>query len=88
MTPIQRRACLSLRDVRLSQFGPHRFRKALIAQAESQTWASIELSAKQVRRLARIVRTFRRQIANPHLLFWAQRVLAEQRFLQEDVCPK
>jgi hypothetical protein len=37
----------------------------------------IELSDRQVFRLALLIRTYRRQVGDPNLLFWAQRTLVE-----------
>ena len=90
MTPIQRRACLSLRGIVLSKFAPWRLRKALIARGESERWRSTELTARQLACLARLVRRYRRQIGDSNLLFWAQRVLAEQQFtsIAEEPCQR
>jgi hypothetical protein len=54
----------------------------MVRRAECPGWRSIELTDRQLARLARTVRKFRRQIDDPHLLYWSQRVLAEQRFAE------
>lgn len=80
MTPMQRRACLALGQITFGHFpiGARRFAQSMIERAESERWKSIELSGKQLAAVARTVRKFRRQVKNPHVLFWAQRLLAEQ----------
>jgi hypothetical protein len=95
MTPIQRRACLLLRGIQTGKFGPRRLIKALEARGLSDDWESIELSGRQLWRLARIHRKYRRQVGCADVLFWSQRLLAEQQFStqqpaasrrQEDLC--
>jgi hypothetical protein len=60
----------------------------MIRRAECPAWPEIALTPRQLGRLARTVRKFRRQIGNPHLQFWAQRVLAEATLsvFQEEPC--
>lgn len=78
MTPIQRKACLALRGLAFGRLGGYRsFARAMVGVAELQCWSLIELTDWQIQRLAQSVRKFRRQIRNPHLLFWAQRTLTE-----------
>ena len=89
MTPIQRRACLSLRRIKLGHFPTraHRFVQSMINLAEKDRWESIELSAKQRAGVARTVRRFRRQVNDPNVLFWAQRTLVELATThQEESC--
>jgi hypothetical protein len=79
MTPIQRRACLSLRRITFGHFptGARRFVASMIDVAGQDRWQSIELSAKQLAAIARTLRRFRRQVNDPNILFWAQRILVE-----------
>jgi len=86
MTPIQRKACLSLRGLSYGRFGlgTHAFARAMVRRGEARAWPFIELSQRNLMRLARSVRRFRRQICDPHLLFLAQRTLAEAN--QEEPC--
>lgn len=90
MTPMQRRACLALRDITFGYLpGARPFVRSMIAQGESDDLESIKLTKRQLAGLARTLRRFRRQLRNPHLLFWSQRVLAEQQFQPlEDACRK
>jgi hypothetical protein len=83
VTPIQRSACLALKGVSfgLVSGGQHLFARSMVRRGECPGWALIELSPKQLTRLAQTVRKFRRQIRNPDLQFWAQRVLADASFL-------
>lgn len=79
MTTIQRKACLALRGLAFGHHaGARSFGKAMIRRADDPAWFDIDLTPTQLTRLAKCVRKFRRQIRNPHLLFWAQRVLAER----------
>ena len=78
MTSIQRRACRSLKDVAYGRHaGDRTFGRAMAEKASRPNWEWIELTAKQLARVARQVRRYRRQIRSPDLLFWAQRTLAE-----------
>jgi hypothetical protein len=92
VTSMQRRACFSLNGLSFgrSGLGVRSFARAMVRRAECVAWKSIELTPRQLERLARAVRRFRRQIGDPNLLFWSQRVLAEQAFStlsQEEPCP-
>lgn len=89
MTPIQRRACLALYPVSYGRLiGPRAFALAMHRRADGEGWRSIQLTDRQLERLANHVRKFRRQIGDPNLLFWAQRVLAEAKFSKkEEGCP-
>jgi hypothetical protein len=87
MTPMQRRACLALRTITLGKFGPRRLIEWLVSRGESDRWESIKLTARQLARLARIHRKYRRQVGDVHVLFWSQRVLADEVFsTQEEPC--
>lgn len=78
MTPIQRRACRSLKNVAYGRAHRHRvFGLVMARKAERRNWQRIELTPKQLRRVAMLVRRYRRQIGSPNLLFWSQRMLAE-----------
>lgn len=90
MTPMQRHACHSLRGLAFGrQLGYHSFARSMVRLAGLPAWPAIDLSPRQVRRLAICVRKFRRQIADPHLLFWSQRALAELATItQEEPCPQ
>ncbi len=89
MSPVQRRACLAL--VGLS-YGRCRFASSFARnmqrRAERADWAAVELTPRQLRRLAKQHQRYRRQIRSPHLLFWAQRTLADLSKLQEEPCPR
>jgi hypothetical protein len=90
MTAIQRSACLSLVGLAYGRAAKARaFARSMQRRAESNGWHVIELTPKQVRRLAKQVRRYRRQIKSPDLLFWAQRTLAEAQplFPLEASCP-
>jgi hypothetical protein len=81
MTPMQRNACESLRGLRFGRCGGYReFARLMVRSAEIGAWPAIQLTPKQIQRLARAIRRFRRQINDANLLFWAQRVLAEAAF--------
>jgi len=83
MTAIQRRACRSLEHVAYGRAAnSRRFGLAVARRANRGDWRSIELTPKQLERVARMIRRFRRQIGSPDLLFWAQRTLAESRLFQ------
>jgi hypothetical protein len=92
VTPIQRRACLSLAQITFGHFavGAKRFVRSMIERAESDRWQSIELTGKQLAAVARTIRRFRRQVNNPHILFWAQRTLVElaSNPQQEEACQR
>jgi hypothetical protein len=78
MTPIQRRACRSLQHVAYGRARGHRvFGLVMARRAERRNWQRVELTPKQLRRVALLVRRYRRQITSPNLLFWAQRTLVE-----------
>lgn len=91
MTPIQRRACLALSPISVAygraQFS-RRFGHCMQRRAESPRWEWIELTPRQLHRLATNLRRYRRQIRNQDLLFWAQRTLAELSQIEEIPCPK
>jgi hypothetical protein len=84
MTAMQRQACLSLGQITFGHFptGARRFVRSMIERAESDRWESITLTGRQLAAVARTVRRFRRQVNNPHVLFWAQRILVELAILQ------
>lgn len=90
MTPIQRRACLSLDRITFGHFpvGARRFVRSMIDTAAKEHWQSIELRAKQLAAVARTLRRFRRQVNDPNILFWAQRILVELATnpQQEEAC--
>jgi hypothetical protein len=88
VTTIQRQACLSLNGLHYGRYEFYRnFGRSMVRLAEQPAWPLIELSDNQLYRLARAVRKFRRQINDPDLLFWAQRVLADATFqIQEELC--
>jgi hypothetical protein len=81
VTRIQRQACLAAGKIRFGRnpktMGGRAFAKAMSRRGSSGAWKAIELSSRQLWRLARLIRKYRRQIADPNLLFWAQRTLAE-----------
>jgi hypothetical protein len=52
----------------------------MFRRGSSSGWQSIELTPRQLARLARHLRKYRRQVADPDLLFWCQRVLADAQF--------
>jgi hypothetical protein len=89
MTSMERKACLALRGVEFGRAVRYRvWARGLVRLGDLPAWPRIMLTERQRYRLARSVRKFRRQIANPNLLFWSQRVLAElfQSQSQEEPC--
>jgi hypothetical protein len=90
MTPMQRTACWSLARINCGHFpdGAKMFMCSMIERAESERWESIALTKRQLAAVARTVQRFRRQINNPHVLFWAQRFLFElvNQPQQEELC--
>jgi hypothetical protein len=98
MTPMQRRACLSLREITFGHFptGARRFVRSMIDIAELHHWESIELSAQQLAGVARTLQRFRRQVNDANVLFWAQRMLVELATIpagnpaiqREEPCPQ
>jgi hypothetical protein len=78
---MQRRACRALQHVAYGRSQALRnFGRGMAKRASRDDWQSIELTPRQLERIARTVRRYRRQITNPNLLFWAQRTLAEGLF--------
>lgn len=92
MTPIQRTACLTISGLAYGRAtGDRNFARAMVRLAAGEGWESIELTTRQLQRLARHHRRYRRQVRSPNLLFWAQRVLAEAVSsvpTQEESCPQ
>ena len=88
MTPIQRRACLALSRIGYGRnpamLGAMTFGNAMLCRGERGDWRSIEFTDRQLHRLAKHIRKFRRQIGEPNLLFWSQRVLAEACFFSKE----
>jgi hypothetical protein len=81
MTPMLRKACLSLKCVAYGRHrGDRRFGNAVAGFASRPDWQAVQLTDRQIARVAYQVRRYRRQIGSPNLLFWAQRTLAEARF--------
>jgi hypothetical protein len=81
MTRIQRQACLAAGKILFGRnpvmMGGRPFARAMSRRGSSGAWKLIELSDRQVFRLALLIRTYRRQVGDPNLLFWAQRTLVE-----------
>jgi len=78
---MQRRACRALQHVAYGRAQSLRnFGRAIAKRASRDEWQSIELTPRQLERVARTIRRYRRQITNPNLLFWAQRTLAAGLF--------
>lgn len=81
MTKIERKACLALKGVAYGRHrGDRRFGHAVAKFASRRDWPAVELTDRQIARVAYQVRRYRRQIDSPNLLFWAQRTLADARF--------
>jgi len=90
MTPIQRKACLSVNGLRFGLNGLRfqSFARSMVRRGEMPGWKLIELTPRQLCRLALMIRRFLRQIGDDNLLFWAQRVLADAKFSvpEEEPC--